>query len=315
MSRRQITLGGYTFAELQIDEIRLSGGGGPDFPYLHWQIEMTVPQLREAAKDFALRVAVAELRIKSNGLKIATSRPYFLTRVIRGFFQYGSQEYLNLEFPVSPGKIAAIERHRDGGPLNLTLHVQIQIDEIGVVMAPKESNRPALWGMTDVHMVRTDEDFQIPQSRWVEQILPQLGYGKVHLIELPAVPLDACAAWEHSFKALKQAEEKHRLGFYDDAVGKCRIALDHFFEWVDKQDDQGVKRKVPILNQRWVKRLGQGTYDWLNTTLGSLKEVANSPHHSPNPHFDQLESQMIIAITTAVVAYAARTPQITPKNA
>jgi len=111
---------------------------------------------------------------------------------------------------------------------------------------------------------------------------------------------------DHAFKALQQAQELHKIGLYDEAVGKCRVALDKFFEHEEKTGDDNKIRRVPILAKSWEKKLGKCTYDWLNNSLAVLKEAANKSHHSPNAHYDQFDSQMIIAITTTLVAYAAR---------
>jgi hypothetical protein len=40
--------------------------------------------------------------------------------------------------------------------------------------------------------------------------------------------------------------------------------------------------------------------------LGSIKGAANPTHHSPNAFYSRFDSQMILAIITAVVAYIAR---------
>ena len=228
-------------------------------------------------------------------------------RLIRGYQPHWGDEYLNFEFPLDARRIEAIERLRQGGSLQCRLDVQVHVDEYGIVPAHVESKRPALWGLLTVHRLTLQEGFQIPQSDWVERVLPNIGYGKVHLLEFPAAPLEACAALDHSFKALKQAEEKHRLGFYDDAAGKCRLAIEPFFDYEPVDPIHPDSRKIPVLKKSWEAKLGKATYDWLKTTLGSIKDASNPPHHSPNEHYSQLDSQMILAITTAVVAYITRT--------
>jgi len=47
-------------------------------------------------------------------------------------------------------------------------------------------------------------------------------------------------------------------------------------------------------------------------SFGAIKDAANRAHHSPNAHYDHLDSQMIIAVTTTVVVYAARIAE--PEN-
>jgi hypothetical protein len=296
---------GRSLAELDLDVERLCGNGGADYPHLVWQLQLALLPQKAPQTDYAFRSASAQLYF-SAGQKIADARPISLSRVIQGHQAYLGSEYLNLEFPLDAQRIAAIERVRQGGSLQLRLDVQIHVDEIGVIEAHAESKRPALWGLRTVQAMTMQQGFQIPQTHWIERVLPAVGYGKVHILEFPATPLEACAALDHSFKALQQAEEKHRLGFYDDAAGKCRLAIEPFFDH-EPAANHPESRKIPVLKKHWETRLGKATHDWLKATLGAIKDAANPPHHSPNEHYSQLDSQMILAVTTAVVAYIART--------
>ena len=307
MSRKHFNSGmGRTLAELDIDVSRLTGSGGADYPQLSWQLEMALQAPKTPLNDYALRTVTAQLYF-ATGPKIADARPISLHRVIHGYQTYAGSDYLNLEFPLDLRRIEAIEQQRQGGSLNFRLDVQIQVDEFGAIPAHVESKRPALWGLSNVHLMTLQETFQVPQSDWITRVLPNIGYGKVHIVEFPATSLEACTALEHSFKALKQAEEKHRLGFYDDAAGKCRLAIEPFFDHESVDPTHPDSRKKPVLKKHWETKLGKATHDWLKATLGSIKEAANPPHHSPNEHYSQLDSQMILAVTTAVVAYIART--------
>ena len=307
MSRKQFSTGmGRTLAELDIDVSRLSGSGGADYPHLNWQLEMALHSPKTPLNDYALRTVTAQLYF-ATGPKIADARPISLHRVIHGYQTYAGSDYLNLEFPLDNRRIEAIERQRQGGSLQFRLDVQIQVDEYGALPAHVESKRPAMWGLNNVNLMTLQETFQVPQSDWITRVLPNIGYGKVHFLEFPATPLEACESLSQSFKALKQAEEKHQLGFYDDAAGKCRLAIEPFFDHEPVDPTHPASKRIPILKKSWETKLGKATHDWLKTTLGSIKDASNAPHHSPNEHYSQLDSQMILAVTTAVVAYIART--------
>lgn len=136
--------------------------------------------------------------------------------------------------------------------------------------------------------------------------MPQIGYGAVQVIELPAVPLMAVENYKEAFQALRQAQEHHKQGLYNEAAGLCRVALERFFDYPEVTGADKLTRRVPTLKKSWETKLGQATYDWLNGSLGAIKQAANPPHHKPGPHYDQLEAQILIAITVAVVAYAAK---------
>jgi hypothetical protein len=307
MSRKQFNSStGYTMADLDLDVSRLSGGGGADYPCLNWQLQMGLHAQKKPLVDYAFRTAMAQLHF-ANGPKFADARPYSINRVVYGFQQHWGDEYLNFEFPLDARRIEMVERHRQGGSLQFRLDIRIEFDEFSALPVDVESKRPAFWGLNTIHRMTLREEVQIPQTDWIERVLPGLGYGKVHIVEFPATPLDACVALDHSFKALKQAEEKHRLGFYDDAAGKCRLAIEPFFDHEPVDPNHAESRKIPVLKKHWETKLGKATYEWLKTTLGSIKDASNVAHHSPSAHYSQLDSQMILAITTAVVAYIART--------
>src|SRR5437762_1389405 len=121
MSRHQFR-GGVreTIAELDIDISRLSGGGGADYPFLSWQLQ-------------------------------------------------------------------------------LRLDVQLHVEEYGPIEAHTESKRPNLWGLRNVHRLTLQEQIEISQTHWIERVLPMVGWGKIHVIELPAVPIESCQSFDHSF--------------------------------------------------------------------------------------------------------------------
>jgi hypothetical protein len=296
---------GGSLAELDLDVERLCGSGGADYPHLVWQLQLALMPQKTPQTDYAFRSVTAQLYF-STGHKIADARPISLSRVVHGHQAYLGSEYLNFEFSLDARRISAIERVRQGGSLQLRLDIQIHVDEIGIIEPHVESKRPAIWGLRTAQVMTLQQGFQIPQTHWIERVLPAVGYGKVHILEFPATPLETCAALDHSFKALKQAEEKHRLGFYDDAAGKCRLAIEPFFDHEPVDPTQPESRKKPVLKKSWETKLGKATHDWLKATLGSIKDASNAPHHSPNEHYSQLDSQMILAVTTAVVAYIAR---------
>lgn len=306
MSRKHFSNNtGHVIGELDVDESRISGSGGAEYPYLYWQMELAMQLPKTPLSDYALRSVTAHLSFTA-GQKIADARPLLLHRVIHGYHKHAGNEYLYLEFPLDARRIEAIEQRRQGGSLQLRLEVKIQFDEFSVLPAHEESKRPQLWGLKDAHFVTLQETIQVSQSHWTNRVLPHIGYGNVHVLEFPSASLEACATLEHSFKALKQADEKHRLGFYDDAAGKCRLAIEPFFEQQLADPSHPESRKVPVLKKHWETKLGRATYEWLKVTLGSIKDATNPPHHSPNEHYSQLDSQMILAVTTAVVAYIAR---------
>ena len=203
-------------------------------------------------------------------------------------------------------RIAAMEKLRNGGDLKLRVEATLITDRLKS-LNPPGTKYPSAWAYVECLVLHLAEDMTIPRDVWISIVLPQVGYGVVHVLEFPAAPLEACMELKGSFDAMKQAQERHRIGMYDDAVGKCRVALDPFFELIEKPDDKGVVRRIPRLQKSWETKLGEATYGWLNGAFGAIKEAGNKNHHTAQAHYDQAESQMILVITAAVLSFVART--------
>jgi hypothetical protein len=208
-----------------------------------------------------------------------------------------------LEFPLDARRIEWIEQLRQGS-LAGSVRISIATLVLGQARVTRDEPPPPVV-FREAVATNGEVPFTVSDTQWREKVLPMLGYGKVIAIELPAIPIESIQELDHSFKALTQAQKLFQIGHYDDAVAKCRTALEQFFELVEVANSDGSKKKIPILKKSWETRLGQATYVWLNESLGAIKDAANKPHHSPNDHFDRLGAQMLIMITTALISYAA----------
>lgn len=288
--------------EAIVNTASMSGVGAAICPRLFFQIVLHIshePSSRQAnIQSWSFGTVTGELIMGSE--KITDIRSYSLnTRRLSGV-HYPYDEYLNIEIPLNARQIEWIERQRAGKSFEAKLRVNLQVQVFG----SSQHTLPFPFGLLENLCIQGELPIVVPDTQWREQVLPGLGYGKVIVVELPAVSLDSCAALGHSFKALENAQKQFNLGLYDEAAGSCRIALDQFFEQVPK--GEGTDRTVPKLKKSWEKKLGESTYHWLGTSLSAIKEATNAVHHSPNSHFDRLGVQMILMVTTALVSFAAQ---------
>jgi hypothetical protein len=295
-------------AEVSFDPAQIHGSGGAFCPRLHLQGELKLNRARRAHVDYVFTELNAWIWRDGIG-KIADSLPVKLTRVQRGHQESYGGERVSLEFPLDARRVQLLEEVRAGGDMPLKLNLRLAAQQHAPIQGDEKVKRPHLWGLCWLYEMPAQMDLTVPRSAWVERVLRQVGYGTVHVVELPAVPLENWQGLKHSYDALKQAQERHFHGLYDDAVGKCRLALEPFFDHVAVDPTHKESRKVPVLKKAWELKLGKATYDWLNGALVAIKDAANRTHHSPNAHYSQLDSQMIQAVTTAVISYAARTAQ------
>ncbi len=299
---------GSGLAGISVDEALLFGTGGAIYPRLMIPVKLDYYPLHEKLADYVFTGLDAQLS-RDNVGKLADAIPLRLVRVQRTHAHYVGPEYLSLEFPIDAKRVTAMERQRDGKDLALNIDCQLTVEEHRPIEGDPKTQRPAIWGVRSVLRLTAKLSIRIPRSTWIERVLPNTGFGVVHLVELPAVPIENCQALNRSYEALRQAQSLHAEGFYDMAVARCRTALDPFFTSVPVDPKNKDSARQPELKRSWQTRLGSATSTWLNSALTAIKTAANPTVHLPEPHYDQFESQMIQAITTTVIAYAARTMQ------
>lgn len=306
LSSMQTTFnGGYLqFASLRLDESQVHGYGAAVAPRMLIQFNLDLSVAKIAANRridlrwFTSRLQFGDVYVDG----IPSYVPLSLSERMPSYNGYSVQ----MEFPTTPAVIAAIERERAGGNVKVGIWAYLEYEDVRLVCNDPNDQQSQVWGVARRERMQAHNNTEFPASAWTARVLPHVGYGVVHILEFPAAPLEEYEGFAESFKSLKQAQERHAAGLYDDAASKCRIALDKFFETVEVDDGNGGKKKRPKLKASWETRLGKSTFEWLDCALGAVKGATNTSHHSPNEHFDQLESQMLIGITTALVAYTAR---------
>lgn len=289
--------------EASINPSTIQGIGGATWPRLMLQVLLRINEERDSYWKGRVQAAsfgmlTGELVIGSE--IVANIRPVAINKRRPGNLGYATDEHPLIEIELDARRIEWIEKQRAGKSFEAKLRISLQVQVFGATETPSGFQ----FGLIDASAIYGEIPVTCPDSHWREKVLPSLGYGKVIALELPAVGLEACKALEHSFRALEKAQKQFLLGHYDDAVGACRVALDPFFEQVDKEGEPG--KRIPKLKKNWELTLGEATYQWLESALGAIKTAANKPHHSPNSHFDRLGAQMLLTVTTSLVAYAAR---------
>lgn len=296
------TMGGCIVAEVSIDANAINGSGRAERPALMIMLQMLFRSPKQLNTIFNFR----ELRCRLSpfdGTYIADSLPTWLDKQL-GPDQELPNQSIYLEIPLDQKRIAVINNLRNGGDMKFRLDMDLFAD--GLIELRGAQNVSLGFGLKGHHHMRAQVQVHIPRSTWAERILPQLEFGKVHLLELPVIPIEQCAEIKAAFHALQHAYKLEAQGFYDDAAAACRKALEPFFERVTKTDEKG-ERKALILKAAWETRLGKATYDWLNAAFIAVKRGTDEAHHLSSSSFKQSETQMLLAVTTALIAYAIKT--------
>jgi hypothetical protein len=288
--------------EASINVANISGVGAACFPRLYFQVKLRINEeasehLQKKVQAWSFGTLVGELIIGTE--KVADIKTYSMNQRRLGNQKYPVEEYhVNVEIPLDARRIEWLEQQRAGKSFSAILRINLEVQLFG--NNPHTPDFPC--GLIDVSCIYGDIPFTVPDTHWREKVLPGLGYGNVMVVELPAVSLVSCKELDHSYKALEKAQKQFSLGLYDETAGSCRIAIEQFFETLE--DASG--KKVPRLKKSWESRLGAATHQWLDSSLGAIKDATNKPHHSAHNHFNRLGAQMLLMVTTALVSYAAQ---------
>lgn len=294
----------YNVASAVILENEINGVGGAHAPTLMLPIRLDF-HIHPENPRVGIRFATLHGRIDVAHQPFAVAQPVNVNIQLRSDFNVLGDQLHHLNFPLDQARIALLERVRNGGDLKLTVDLRLTVEKLYALHDPPIPH-DAAWGFVNRLEVYLHKEITIPRSAWISRVLPQIGYGTVHLIELPAIPLAAVENYKEAYQALLRAQEHHKQGLYDEAAASCRVALERFFDYPEVTGTDKLTRKVPTLKKSWETKLGQATYQWLNGSLGAIKQATNPPHHAPGPHYDQFEAQMLIMVTVAIVAYAAK---------
>lgn len=146
-------------------------------------------------------------------------------------------------------------------------------------------------------------DFTIPQSSWVNTILPQTGYGTFRLIELPATSSVIPSEYAISLGELEEAKKYFLNGDYDKTVAHCRSALDPF-----KAKKGEIKSYIKSKSEyAWVDDVQTATDEWLNKLVKSTSHFTSKSHHGPSVgHFGRTDAEIIMMVTTSLIAYVGK---------
>jgi len=75
-------------------------------------------------------------------------------------------------------------------------------------------------------MISSPLSFAIPKSQWVEQLLPQLGYGSLQLIEVKISSGVMAAGIPKAVEEIRQARAYLLDGDWEKTVAHCRNVLE-----------------------------------------------------------------------------------------
>lgn len=207
--------------------------------------------------------------------------------------------YFMIEIPVNHHQLSQIEEERKGD-------LEGEMYDLGMLIL-KEKNLP--FAFEHLRSLK----FTIPRSHWVKDILPALGYGKFKLIEVPIPEKAIPEIFKKALEELEQAQNHYNNGEYDEAVFRCRNAIQQIPDTLPRSSNEEEKPSVPTKVKERLKQyfpekiLSNSKREALSRMIIGIWNLTSIPHHpSPPKYFNRYDAETVIGITTFLLSYVGR---------
>jgi hypothetical protein len=213
---------------------------------------------------------------------------------------YALETQLRLEVPLDLMTLERIEQARDGN-----LRAALKIDGFIAVHVPNKSCITRFETTTIEQMI-----FAVPKSHWVEQLLPQLGYGRLELIEVRISTGALPGGIPKAVAEIRQARAYLNDGDWEKAAAHCRNTLETILDSRPLQLPTGSKFSMRVdtfIQDHLSSNLGGKQSKLLADEMKLLWEVCSkAAHPSPADYFKREDAVFIIRNTTAILEYISK---------
>jgi hypothetical protein len=207
-----------------------------------------------------------------------------------------------LEIPLDILTVARIEHARIGD-----LAAALKFRALVAVHAPGTSQGVQKFVIAEAQA----NGFSIPKSHWIERILPQLGYGRLELLEVRLSPTASPDfGLPKAVSEIRQARDFIINGDWEMAVTHCRMAIESIPDSRPLQltgTPSFALRVDTFVNEQLGSRVGTEQGRFLAERMKSLWAVCSKPvHASTSGGFKRPDAEFIVRNTTAIVEYVGR---------
>ncbi len=310
MPKGKFSISGYRIeSDISLEAERISGRGGPEYPCLYIPIEFTLRSSEDKGKIRAYSLLWLKINLHLGNIKIGGG-------VSESIAEYSwphlSSREIYAEIPLDLYRIEKIEERRRGDI------------EFGITASALIANHPPVdkAGTNERQEYRKDVQefttgsfdiiFSIPQSHWVDKILPGLGYGKVKLIEVPIPEKIVPDTFEKALKELQESQRYFIEGDHDKVIAHCRRAIQLIPEALPI-DLSGMERpsfsdKVRKFSKEHLSiLLSDSKRKYLETIIKATWNLSSIVQHpSPHGYFNRTDAVTILQITTILLAYVGK---------
>jgi len=280
--------------------------GGPEFPKLIFMLDLWLSPLKTSSQPEKLVHPVTWMSL-SGEFCSPDQRPVANFRDEVNLYadaSHSPERQFRLEIPLDLLTIERIEQAREGNlraALKLRGFFAIHVTDgtgkgLGVHRFETATLEPIV--------------FPIPKSQWVEQLLPQLGYGRLELIEVRISNGIRAEGLPKAVQEVREARAYLANGDWEQVVAHCRSTLEAILDSRPLQLPPVSKFGMKVntfINDHLGSKLGEKQTKLLADEMNLLWDVCSKAAH-PNPpdYFKRADAEFIVRNTTAILEYVSR---------
>ena len=247
----------------RLDLRPLRGGQGEDQPFVILNVQCSL-----CLRDYQPKVKIADAMTDFNAYKVTIP---------------DAQITYNLEFQLNRYRIHHMEQHRIGD-MKITLRFQFLV---GLYL--KDGF------LTDFESPFAELTLGIPQSHWVEIVLPALGFGEYFIVEIPKGKGIIKDAWDY----LDKSEEAFRSWNSKEVYANCR----ELGKLLDRLLEKKFGKGHFVYTEKWSR-----AYEKFNHFASldlHLEDIKNSPKYSPDKvKTSKADVEHVLIGAKALIKYA-----------
>lgn len=217
-----------------------------------------------------------------------------INSIIGGTYWDNNEINLNLKFKITKDVISQIEKFRQS---DVEFHIKLKFLFIIKDRITLESNKN-LYSDNKETLI----SIEIPQSKWVNSIMPKLGYNNIRLIEIPKTHNQLSDDYIDIKREFDKAESYFNQKDYNMCVAHCRNTIDSFNRNLKKIR----KAEQSESAYKWLTKITESSLTWITEVCTSTFELTSKTHHVSNSReFTRPEAESIFLVVLGLINFIA----------
>lgn len=158
----------YQIATVEVSEIEINANGGAAAPVLMLPVRLDF-HIHPENPRIGMRFVALQGRMDVAHRPFAVAPAVNVNVMLRSDFKALSDQLHYLIFPLDAGRIAFLERVRNGGELKFVLHLSLTVEKRVALHEPPVP-QDAVWGFVYGHEVHVQQELTIPASAWTARV-------------------------------------------------------------------------------------------------------------------------------------------------